>query len=143
MAYGLWLKAQGSRLKAYAVLEVAMSRDHRKLRVFQLADTLIIDIYKATKNFPVEERYGLQAQIRRAAVSSASNIVEGSARRTQREYLHFLNVAAGSAAERRYLIGLSHRLGFLTEQHEKEFDPRCAELLGGLVKLINSLSLEP
>ena len=117
-----------------------MSRDHRKLRVFQQADALVIDIYKATKNFPPEERYGLQAQIRRAAVSTASNIVEGSARRTSREYLHFVNVATGSASELRYLIGLSTRLGFLTNEHEKEFDPRCAELLGGLVKLITSLS---
>jgi len=120
-----------------------MSRDHRKLRVFQLADSPVIEIYKATRDFPVEERYGLQSQLRRASVSAASNIVEGSARRSEREYVQFLNLAAGSAAEVRYLVGLSHRLGFLTKQREKELDPPCAELLGGLVKLINSLSFEP
>ena len=120
-----------------------MSRDHRKLRVFHLADSLVIDIYKATKDFPPEERYGLQSQLRRAAVSSASNIVEGSARRTGREYLQFLNLAAGSASELRYLVRLSHRLGFLTKRNEQEFDPRCAELIGGLIQLINSLSPEP
>src|SRR4029079_16765498 len=86
-----------------------MARDHRTLRVFKLADSLAIDIYQATKNFPSEERYGLQAQIRRAAVSAATNIVEGCARRSDREYVNFLNVATGSAAEVRYLCDLSCR----------------------------------
>jgi len=120
-----------------------MSRDHRKLRVFDIADALVIDIYPSTKDFPPEERYGLQSQIRRAAVSAVTNIVEGSARRTQGEYLHFLNVAAASVTELRYLLDLSKRLGFLPAQQATEFDPRCGALIGGLVQLINSLSNEP
>jgi four helix bundle protein len=117
-----------------------MSRDHRKLRVFEMADSLVIDIYPATKDFPAEERYGLQAQIRRAAVSTATNIVEGRARRSEREYLNFLNVATGSASEVRYLIDVSQRLGFLTARLAKEFDPRFRELIGSLVRLMDSMS---
>jgi len=90
-----------------------MSRDHRKLNVFSLADELIVTLYAETATFPVDERFGLRAQVRRAAVSVPVNIVEGCARRTTREYLQFVNVATGSAAETLYLLNLSNRLGFL------------------------------
>ena len=120
-----------------------MTRDHRKLRVFQQADALVIDIYKATKGFPPEERYGLQAQIRRAAVSTASNIVEGCARRSQRDYLNFCNISLGSACEVRYQLDLSGRLGYLCGAGAKAFDARCHILIRGLVRLIESLENEP
>ncbi len=116
-----------------------MSRDPRKLRVFQLADRLVLDIYSASKGFPVDERYGLRAQLRRAAVSAASNIVEGSARRSTREYLSFLNIAAGSACEVQYLVSVAHRLGFMAAQGHADLEARCGELARGLFRLIDSL----
>ena len=105
-----------------------MSRDPSKLRVFHLSDELVADIYNATADFPSEERYGLQAQIRRAAVSVPSNLVEGSARRGDREYVNFCNIACGSAYEGRYLIGLSFRLGFLPKKVHDELIPRMTHV---------------
>jgi four helix bundle protein len=119
-----------------------MARDHHKLRVFAQADTLVIAVYRATATFPQEERYVLQTQIRRAAISTASNIVEGCARRTTREYVQFLNVANGSTAEARYLVNVAHRLGFVSAAVENELCGRYTELTKGLQKLIASLDNE-
>jgi four helix bundle protein len=65
----------------------------RDLRVWQKSITLVTDIYRITKDFPLEERYGLTSQIRRAAVSIPSNIAEGQARLTLGEFRHFLGHA--------------------------------------------------
>jgi four helix bundle protein len=120
-----------------------MSRDYRKLRTFNLADELVLQVYGATANFPQAERYGLQAQIRRAAVSVAANIVEGSARRSNSEYLNFLNIAAASAAETRYLVDLSHRLGFVSPADVERLKHGYTEVAGSLVSLIQSLAGQP
>ena len=115
-----------------------MSRDHRQLRVFRMADDLVLRVYHATKTLPADERFGLQSQIRRAAVSTASNLVEGSARRTTREYLHFVNMSFGSAAEMRYLLTVAARLKFLSTEVE-QLDASCEKLLSGLQRLIRTL----
>lgn len=88
-------------------------RDHTQLAAFKLADALVVDIYLATQNFPKEEMFGLRSQIRRAAVSVPSNIVEGCARNTATEYLRFLDIAFGSLRELSYQFDLSKRLGFV------------------------------
>jgi len=117
-----------------------MGRDHRKLRVFSTADDLVVEIYHVTRGFPDSERFGLQTQLRRAAVSAAANIVEGSARRTTREYIHFLSMANASAAEARYLIELSHRLGLMSGSDGQSLVERYSRLMRGLQKLVNTLA---
>ena len=120
-----------------------MSRDHRKLNVFTLADDLVVKVYAETATFPADERFELRSQVRRAAVSVATNIVEGCARRTTRDYLHFVNIATGSAAETAYLLDLSTRLGFLGVEVYREIEPKYSRLISGLKKLIASLEGRP
>jgi four helix bundle protein len=124
-------------------LEDLMSRDPRKLRVFALADALVIRIYQASNDFPRDERYGLQSQIRRSAVSVPCNIVEGSARSGQRQYVQFLNIALGSAYEARYLVGLCSRLSLLQVSLCTELTAEYDELCQKLQSLINRLGEQP
>jgi len=85
----------------------------------------------------------LRSQLRRAALSAASNIVEGSARRTTREYLNFLNVAIGSGTEARYLLDVAHRLELLPGGAHRVLTGRYTTLLKGLETLIRSLEALP
>ena len=116
-----------------------MSRDHRKLHVFAQADALVLSVYAETAIFSPDERFGLRAQVRRAAISVPTNIVEGCARRKEGEYLQFINISTGSAAETLYLLELSTRLGFLTSEAYLRLEPKYTILIKGLKKLQRSL----
>ena len=116
-----------------------MSRDVSKLRVFQTADELLIKVYQATSTLPAAERYGIQSQLRRAAVSVAVNIVEGSARRTLREYVNFINVAAASSAETAYLLSVAGRLGLLETTRASQLENGYRELLKSLRAMLRGL----
>ncbi|MGD0259494.1 MAG: four helix bundle protein [Verrucomicrobiota bacterium] len=112
-------------------------RDHTKLRAFELADEVAVLIYRATKGFPKEEVYGLTSQMRRAAVSAPSNIVEGCARESQAEYLRFLETAFGSLRELHYQFGLAKRLGYGDPLDAPECDSKMVEteeVLGALIR---------
>jgi len=114
-------------------------RDHTKLRAFELADEVAVLTYPVTAGFPREELYGLTAQIRRAAVSVPSNIVEGCARDSQADYLRFLNIAFGSLRELHYQLSLSKRLGFLHNQESSMIEPKIVEaekVLNGLIRTL-------
>jgi four helix bundle protein len=138
-SFGFGLQAMAFR-RYFGGEYLNMARDHRKLRVFQQAHALLLEVYRATAAFPVEERYVLQAQVRRAAISAATNIVEGCARRTTREYVQFLNVANGSTAEAGYLLNVARRLGLVSAAAESGLEERYSQLTKGLQKV---RSLEP
>ena len=116
-------------------------RDHRKLETFRLADALAVRIYSATKGFPLDERFGMQNQIRRAAVSVPANIVEGSARRSHGEYLQFLHTACASGVELAYLLDLSHRLGLLSDGDRIQLSEAADKLVRKLRCQIRALAV--
>jgi four helix bundle protein len=112
-------------------------RDHTKLRAFELADEIATTIYRLTAGFPKSEVYGITSQMRRAAVSVPSNIVEGCSRRSQLEYLRFLEIAFGSLRELHYQFGLSVRLGYTKGTDTEGCDLKILEgekVLGALIR---------
>lgn len=114
-------------------------RDHTKLKAFELADEVAMLVYQETRKFPKEEIYGLTSQMRRAAVSIPSNIVEGCARDTQAEYLRFLDIAFGSLRELHYQFDLARRLGFMAEQNTQNIENKIIETEKVLNSLIRTL----
>lgn len=114
-------------------------RDHTKLKAFELADALTLLVYKVTVAFPKHELFGLTSQMRRAAVSIPCNIVEGSARHSEAEYVRFLDMAYGSSRELGYQASLAHRLGYLNDDEFRTLDAACVEtskVLNGLIRAL-------
>ena len=119
-----------------------MRRNFRNIKAWQHADDLAVLVYSATESYPKEEMYGITSQLRRAAVSVPANIAEGASREHQKEYLHFLNVARGSAAEIEYLLHLSKRIGYLKDAEYERVESVRAETAKTLHGLISSVRQE-
>lgn len=116
---------------------MAQTGSFRDLKVWQQAMAPVEEVYRVTARFPREERFGLTAQIRRAAVSIPSNIGEGRRRKRQRVYLHFLDIALGSQGEVEVQLEIALRLGFLAAQDYQHLANRTAEIgrmLNGLIE---------
>ncbi len=99
-------------------MQIKKTRSHEDLRVWQLAMSLAAEVYRNTSMLPVEERYGLQSQMRRAAVSIPSNIAEGAARGSSAEFARFLAISLGSLAELETQLLLCQDLKFLARREE-------------------------
>ena len=87
-------------------------KDHKELDVWQKGMDFVQTVYELTGHFPKEEVYGLTSQLRRSAVSVPSNIAEGAARNTDKEFLNFLHIAQGSAAEAETQLLIARRLSY-------------------------------
>ena len=116
-----------------------MYQDTSKLIVWQKSHELALRIYEITKGFPKDELFGLTSQIRRAAVSIPSNIVEGKARGSNKDYNRFLMIARGSLEEVKYQLLLAKDLKYIDEQNYKEalnLAMETGRLLAGLIKTL-------
>jgi len=102
---------------------------------------LILRVYRATRSFPIEERFGLQSHTRRAAVSIAANLVEGCARRTKSDYARFVDIAFASSRELSYLISLAARLEYWPHAEAARLARDGNFLCGVLARLRASLGV--
>jgi len=109
-----------------------MQKGYKKLLVWQKADELAYQVYLETKMFPKDEIYGITSQLRRAAISIPTNIVEGSGRQNRNEFRQFANIALGSLAETEYLLEFCCRLGYLSNESYSKLESLRKEV-GGLL----------
>ena len=112
-------------------------RSHKDLEAWKKSIELVTNIYEITKVFPKEEIYGLTSQIRRCAVSVPSNIAEGAARHSSKEYLQFLYISLGSISELETQLIISQNLGFINNSSEIiEKSLKVKQVLYGLIKYV-------
>lgn len=114
-------------------------KDFKQLKVWDKAHQLTLAIYKTTKIFPTEERYGLTSQLRRASTSIASNIAEGCCRGGDRELAQFLQIAMGSASEVEYHLLLAHHLKYFDKQSYNQLNDTTTEVKQMLSSFIKKL----
>jgi four helix bundle protein len=114
-------------------------KNYKELKVWQKSYGLCLDVYRITTKFPHDERYGLTSQIRRSAVSIASNIAEGYGRKTTADYIRMLYIAYGSICELETQVLLAGDLGFVDKRNLKTVKESIAEVERMLMALIKSL----
>jgi len=114
-------------------------KNYEDLKVWQKAITLADDIYEATQSFPKEEMFGLRQQLRRAAVSIPSNIAEGSARGTRKDFAQFISIARGSLAELQTQLIIAKNRQFIQEEAHNALKEKTVELSKMLRALLASL----
>jgi four helix bundle protein len=117
-----------------------MEKPHKKLDAWKLSMELVLDVYQTTAKFPSQEKYSLIDQIRRATISIPSNIAEGAARQTKKEFTNYLHIAQGSLSELDTQVELARRLGFLDDENWKILDQRMVRIDKTISGLIHHLT---
>ena len=118
-------------------------QNYKDLIVWQKSVDVSVLIYELTEKFPKEEMYGIVSQMRRASISIASNIAEGRQRGTKKDFIHFLKIAKGSAAEIETQIIICKRLNFSKNINYSKIESMLEEIIKMLRGLIYKLSLQP
>jgi four helix bundle protein len=118
---------------------------YERLLAWQVAHELALKLFRVTDAWPARERYGITAQLRRAALSAATNIAEGSAKRGSKEFRRFLDIALGSLAEVSYLLRFSRDYGLLTTPawtSLEEFRTRVGQLTWSLYAAVSKRAFD-
>lgn len=110
-------------------------RDPAGVELLDRARAWVVDVYRLTRALPIEERYALTCQIRQGAVSVVASIATGQGRSTQGDLVHYLFAAAGSLAEVRELLLVTHELGLLMGQDLKETVTEAERMEMALIEL--------
>ncbi len=115
-------------------------RDSRTLKVWEKAHEFALQVYRVTRNFPADERFGLTTRIRRASSSVPSNIAEGCGRAAEKELARFMSIAAGSASEAEYQLLLACDLDYLNREIYTVLNIRINEVKRMLNSFIQKLT---
>ena len=115
---------------------------YKNLKVYQIAKVIVKNVYQLMKKFPSEERYALCDQLRRAAISVPSNIVEGLSRTSDKEKHNFLNIAYGSLMETMCQLDISADLGYITQEELQHVEEESAELIRMMKGMMRNLTTE-
>jgi four helix bundle protein len=132
-----------SRHELGSVRSMHTDSSFRNLKVWQAAMTLVEDVYRVTTTFPMQERFGLTSQLRRAAVSVPSNIGEGKRRKREKAFANHLDIALGSQGELEVQLEIAKRVGFLKEAEYERLQQQTEEvgrMLNGLISSIQDQS---
>lgn len=116
-------------------------QDFRDLKVWRRSHEFVLEVYRATVDFPDRERYGLTSQLRRAAVSIPGNIAEGAVRSSDADFARFLHIAFGSASEVDYYLLLARDLSYLKPSDYERLDCGIQEvrrMLNGLIAKVGA-----
>jgi four helix bundle protein len=119
-----------------------MSKDFRKLKVWQRSHQLVLDLYRITILFPRTESYELTTQIRRAGVSIPSNIAEGCGRSSDTELARFCDIAGGSASELEYQLLLTRDLKLMQSDDYEQLVQQTTEIKRMLTVFVRRLRAE-
>lgn len=114
-------------------------RDYKKYTVWELGHQITLDIYELIKTFPREEIYGITSQMRGAAYSIPSNIVEGCGRESDAEFRRFLIISQGSASELEYFTILAHDLGYIEKDSFETISDKANKIRRSINNLINKI----
>ena len=117
---------------------MAKIQTYEDLIAWQKAHALVLSVYQLTKTFPKDELFGLTSQLRRAAVSITSNIVEGFSRHSNIEKIRFYNISESSCQEVHYQLRLAHELSYSQTLQEREQAQEISKIIAGLIKSIRT-----